>query len=49
MFETLVGKANKHQIEPHGTIRNVLKHRCLKCPYIVHLELICMSYDEKKV
>jgi len=48
MFETLVEKTNKHQIEPHDTIRKVLKHRCLKCLRIVHLNLIYMSYDQKK-
>jgi len=32
----------------HDTIRNILKCRCLKCPRIVHLDLICMSYDQKK-
>jgi hypothetical protein len=31
-----------------GTIKHVLKHRCLKWPCIVHLNLICMSYDQKK-
>jgi hypothetical protein len=30
------------------TIRKVLKHRCLKCPRIIHLHLICISYDQKK-
>ncbi len=33
---------------PHDTIRKVLKHICLQCPHIVHLDLICMSYDKKK-
>jgi hypothetical protein len=49
MFKTLVSKANKHQIEPHDTIRKVLKHKCLKCLFIVHLDLICINYDQKKV
>jgi hypothetical protein len=31
-----------------NTIRKVLKCRWLKCPRIVHLDLICMSYDQKK-
>ncbi len=32
----------------HDTIRKVLKHKCLTCPHIVHLNLICMNYDQKK-
>jgi len=31
-----------------NTIRKVLKHRWLKCLRIIHLDLICMSYDQKK-
>jgi hypothetical protein len=30
------------------TTRKVLKRRCLKWPLIVHLDLICMSYDKKR-
>jgi len=30
------------------TIRIFLKHRCLKYPHIVHLDMICMNYDKKK-
>jgi hypothetical protein len=30
------------------TIRKVLKRRCFKCPHIVHLYMIFMSYDQKK-
>jgi hypothetical protein len=48
MFRTLVGKANKHQIGPQDTIKKVLKHRCVKCSLIVHLDPICMGYDKKK-
>jgi hypothetical protein len=49
MFKTLVGKVNKHQIgPPRYHWKKVLKFRCLKCPCIVHLDLICMSYDKKK-
>jgi hypothetical protein len=44
MFIALVGKENKHQI----TIKNVLRHRCFRCPCLVHLDLICMNYDQKK-
>jgi hypothetical protein len=32
----------------HDTIKKILKLRCLKCPHIVHLDLIFMSYDQKK-
>jgi hypothetical protein len=48
MFKTLVGKTNKIKLGPHDTIGKVLKCRCLKCPHIVHLYLICMNYDQKK-
>jgi hypothetical protein len=41
------GKKNI-KLGPHDTIKKVLKCRCLKCPHIVHLDLICMSYDQKK-
>jgi hypothetical protein len=30
------------------TIRKVLKCKCLRCPFIVHLNLIFMSYDQDK-
>jgi hypothetical protein len=33
---------------PHDTIRKVLKLKCFKCSHIVHLNLICKSYDQKK-
>jgi hypothetical protein len=42
MFKTLVGKVNKHQIG------KFVKHRYLKCPRIVHLDLIFISYEQKK-
>jgi hypothetical protein len=48
MFKTLVGKKENTKWGPRDTIRKVLKCRCLKCPLIVHLDLICMSYDQKK-
>jgi hypothetical protein len=35
-------------LSPQNTIRKVMKRRCLKCPHIVHLNLICMGYDQKK-
>jgi hypothetical protein len=41
------GKKNT-KLGPYDTIRKVLKHRCLKFPRIVYLDLICMSYDKKK-
>jgi hypothetical protein len=48
MFRALVEKTNKHQLGPHDTIKNLLKQKCLKFPCIVHLYMICMSYDIKK-
>jgi hypothetical protein len=36
------------KLGPHDTIKKFLKHRCLKSPCVVHLDLICMSYDFKK-
>jgi hypothetical protein len=49
MFRALIEKTKKHQIGPQDTIRKVLKRRCLKCPCIVvHLNQICLSYDQKK-
>jgi hypothetical protein len=35
------------KLGPRDTIKKALKHQCLKCPCIVHLDLICMSYDQK--
>jgi hypothetical protein len=49
MFTTLVGKRKTNtKLAPKNTIRKVLKHKCLKCLCIAHLNLICMSYDQKK-
>jgi hypothetical protein len=49
MFKALVGKVNKHQIgPPRYHWKKVLKCKCLKCLCIIHLDLICMSYDQKK-
>jgi hypothetical protein len=49
MFRAFVEKEKKMpNWVPQDTIKKVLKHRCLKCPLIVHLDLICMSYDQKK-
>ncbi len=36
------------KIGSQDTIKKVLKCWCLKCLHIVHLDLICMSYDQKK-
>jgi hypothetical protein len=36
------------KLPPQDTIGKVLKRRCLKCYRIIHLVLICMSYDQKK-
>ncbi len=33
---------------PQDTIKKILKRRCLKCLHVVHLDLICMSYNQKK-
>ncbi len=48
MFIVLVGKAKKIKLGPQDTIKKVLKHKCLKCPRVVHLDMICMRYDQKK-
>ncbi len=48
MFGALVVKENKYQLGPQETIRKVLKHRCLKCYHIVHIDLVYMSYDQNK-
>jgi len=48
MFRALVGKVKNTKLGPHDTIRKALKLRCLKCPRIVHLYLIRMSYDQMK-
>jgi hypothetical protein len=51
---TCVGVVNvqslgwKREIGPLGHIRMVLKHGCLMCLCIIHLDLICMNYDQKK-
>jgi hypothetical protein len=43
----LEGKTST-KLGPQDTIRKVLKRKWFKCPRIVHLNLICMSYDQKK-
>jgi hypothetical protein len=36
------------KLDPQDTTKKVLKSIYLKCPHIVHLVLICISYDQKK-
>ncbi len=36
------------KLAPQDTIEKALHRKCLKCPHIVHFNLICMSYDQKK-
>ncbi len=47
-IQSLGWKGNKYQIGPQDTIRKALKWKCLKCPHIVHLDIIYMNYDQKK-
>jgi hypothetical protein len=46
MFIALVGKAKIYQIGPQDNIRKVFICMYLKWFCIVHLDLICMSYDQ---
>ncbi len=39
---------NNTKLGLQDTIRKVLKHRCLKNLHIVHLDLICMNYDQRR-
>ncbi len=51
MFKALVENANKCQIGPQRHHQKGLETKALnihKVPHIVHLYLICMSYDQKK-
>jgi len=48
IFKALVKKVNKCKFGPQDIVRIFFKCRCLKCPRIVHLNLKCMSYDQKK-
>jgi hypothetical protein len=45
MFKALVEKEKNTKLGPQDTIRKFLKRKCLKCPRIVHLDLICMSWS----
>jgi hypothetical protein len=48
MFEALIRRQTSTKLGPHDTIKFFLKCRCLRCPRIVHLDLNCMSYDQRK-
>ncbi len=48
MFRALVEKANKHQIVTLGYHWKGFEIYMIKCPHIVHLDLKCMGYDQKK-
>jgi hypothetical protein len=48
MFRALVEKTKNAKLGPQDNIRKVLKCTCLNCPRIIHLDLICMNYDQKK-
>ncbi len=48
MFRTLVTKVNKHKIRALNIVEFFLKCRCLKWFRIIHLDLICINYDQKK-
>jgi hypothetical protein len=48
MFRALVGMENKHQFRLLNMVRKVLRCRCIKCPCIVLLNLICMNYDQRR-
>jgi hypothetical protein len=47
-LETWLERQKNTKLGLHDIIRKVLKCRCLRCPFIVHLNLICMSYDQDK-
>jgi hypothetical protein len=47
-LEPWLEKKISTKLGPYDIIEKVLKFRCLKCLHIVHLNLICMSYDKKK-
>jgi hypothetical protein len=47
MFKALVERENKRQMGL-GYHWNFLKCKCLKCFHIIHLDVKCMSYDQKK-
>jgi hypothetical protein len=47
-LEPWLERQTNTKLGPHDTIRKVLKHKFLRCPRIIHLDLICMSYDQRK-
>ncbi len=47
-YEPWLERKTSTKLRPYDTIKFFLKRRCLKCPHIAHLDLICMSYDQKK-
>ncbi len=48
MFKALIEKVNKHHMRPLKYHWKTLEMKMLKCPYSVHLNLKCISYDQKK-
>jgi len=47
-LEPWLERKTNTKLGPHETIRKVLKCRCLRCHHIIHLDLICKGYDQKK-
>jgi hypothetical protein len=47
-LEPWLEKKTSTKLGPQDTIKRFLKCKYLKCPCIVHLDLICMSYGQKK-
>jgi hypothetical protein len=48
MFRTLVERQINTKLSFENIIRKVLKLKCSNYLHIVHLYMICMSYDKKK-
>jgi len=46
-LEPWLKRQTNTKLSPQDTIKKVLKHKCLKCSRIIHLDLICMSCDKK--
>jgi hypothetical protein len=47
-LEPWLKRQTSTKLGPQNTIKKFLECGCLKCPLIVHLDMICMSYDQKK-
>ncbi len=47
-FKALVERTHKHYLDPQDTNGKVFKSNYLKCPHMIHLNLKCISYDQKK-